>query len=42
VSPYTGRILGKVDVPDGVSITPIVAQNTLYFLTDDAELVAYR
>ncbi|MFP6735815.1 MAG: PQQ-binding-like beta-propeller repeat protein [Rhodospirillales bacterium] len=42
VSPYTGHILGKVDVPDGVSITPIVAQKTLYILTDDAELVAYR
>ncbi|MAF47252.1 MAG: PQQ-binding-like beta-propeller repeat protein [Rhodospirillales bacterium] len=42
VSPYTGRVLGKVDLSDSVSITPIVAQNTLYMLTDDAELVAYR
>ncbi|MEE2761305.1 MAG: PQQ-binding-like beta-propeller repeat protein [Pseudomonadota bacterium] len=42
VSPYTGRILGKEDMPDGVSITPIIARQTLYFLTDDADLIAYR
>lgn len=42
LSPYTGKLLGKVKLPDGVSIAPIVAGNTLYFLSDDADLVAYR
>jgi outer membrane protein assembly factor BamB len=42
LSPYTGDMLGWQDAPDGVSIPPVVANGTLYFLTDDAELVAYR
>ncbi len=42
VSPYSGRILGTVEMPDGVSVPPIVAGGSIYFLTDDAELVAYR
>lgn len=42
VSPYTGEILGRLSLPDDVSIAPIVANGTLYFLTDDADLVALR
>ncbi|MBF0334113.1 MAG: PQQ-binding-like beta-propeller repeat protein [Alphaproteobacteria bacterium] len=42
VSPYTGKIMGREEMPAGVSIAPIVSGGTLYFLTDDAELVAYR
>ncbi len=42
VSPYTGRILGSVKLPDGVSVPPVVAAGSIYFLSDDAELVAYR
>lgn len=42
ISPYTGKILGKVVLPDGVTIGPVAASNTLYFLSDDADLVAYR
>jgi len=42
ISPYSGKILGKVGMPDGVNISPIIAQNTIYFLTDDAKLVAFR
>ena len=42
VSPYTGQVLGKVSLPDGVTVGPIAAGNTVYFLSDDAELVAYR
>ena len=42
LSPYTGAVLGIEDSPDGVSIPPSVAQGTVYFLTDDADLVAYR
>lgn len=42
VSPYTGKVLGRVDVPGKVLIAPAVARETLYLLTDDAELVALR
>ncbi len=42
VSPYTGKILGKVEMPDGVTIPPVISQKTLYFLANDASLVAYR
>ena len=36
------NLLGKVKLPDGVTVGPIAAGNTVYFLSDDAELVAYR
>lgn len=42
VSPYSGKILGSEDMPDGVSVPPIVAGETVYFLADDATLAAYR
>ena len=42
VSPYTGKALGTVDFPDGVFVDPVVANNTLYVLTDDAKLIALR
>jgi outer membrane protein assembly factor BamB len=42
LSPYTGEKLGMIDLPDGVYIPPIVANETLYVLTDDARLVALK
>ena len=42
VSPYTGRILGSVELPDGISVPPVVAGASVYFLADNAKLVAYR
>ena len=42
VSPYTGKLLGEIDLPDGVFVGPVLADGTLYFLTDGAELVAFR
>ena len=42
VSPYTGEILDRIDLPYAVSVPPVVADRTLYILTDDGELVAYR
>jgi len=42
ISPYSGKILGSEEMPDGVSVPPIVAGNTVYFLADDATLAAYR
>ena len=42
ISPYSGQILGRVEMPDNVSVTPIAANGSVYFLSDNAELVAYR
>jgi outer membrane protein assembly factor BamB len=42
VSPYNGNILGTVEMPDGVSVPPVVANGSVFFLADDAELIAYQ
>lgn len=42
ISPYTGQILGSADMPDGVTVPPVVAAGQVYFLANDAELIAYR
>jgi outer membrane protein assembly factor BamB len=42
VSPYTGQLMGRVDIPDDTYIAPIVANGTMYLYTNDAELVALR
>ncbi|MFO1189918.1 MAG: PQQ-binding-like beta-propeller repeat protein [Alphaproteobacteria bacterium] len=42
VSPYTGDALGRIRLPGSSSVAPIVANGTLYFITDDAILVAFR
>jgi len=42
VSPYDGRVLGYVDAPGGVTLPPVLAQDTLLILTDGGDLIAYR
>ena len=42
VSPYTGEVLGRIDLPDGALIAPVVADETVYVLTDDAALLALK
>ena len=42
VSPYTGEVLGQIDIGDGVSVPPVVANNGLYFFTDEADVLAYK
>ncbi|MFM2130139.1 MAG: outer membrane protein assembly factor BamB [Pseudomonadota bacterium] len=42
VSPFTGNLLGKLRMPDPVSVAPIVARDTIYVFTDGAQLVALR
>ena len=42
LSPYTGRILGVQEMPDRVTVAPVAANGSVYFLADDANLVAYR
>ncbi|MPY72215.1 MAG: PQQ-binding-like beta-propeller repeat protein [Alphaproteobacteria bacterium] len=42
VSPYTGKLLGRIETPGPVFIPPAVANDTVYVLTDKAELIAFR
>lgn len=42
VSPYTGEILSAREMPAGAVAPPVVADESLYVVTEDAELVAYR
>ena len=42
LSPYTGEVLGETEIPTGTFIAPIAADRTVYILTDDAELLAFR
>lgn len=42
VSPYTGKVLGQIDLPGKTLIAPIAAGGIVYILTDGGELVALR
>lgn len=42
VSPYTGELLGTIQLPDAVFAAPVVAGRTLYVVTDEAGLIALR
>jgi outer membrane protein assembly factor BamB len=41
-SPYTGKLLGEIDLPAPTHIPPVVAKGTLYILSDNAALTAFR
>ncbi|MBL8707608.1 MAG: PQQ-binding-like beta-propeller repeat protein [Rhodospirillaceae bacterium] len=42
ISPYTGEVLGKQDLPDRSHLPPVVANEMVFMLSDDAELIAFR
>ncbi len=42
VSPYTGKLLGQIDLPSETHLPPIVANGTVYILSDNADLIALR
>ncbi|MBS28520.1 MAG: pyrrolo-quinoline quinone [Alphaproteobacteria bacterium] len=42
LSPYTGDVIGEIEMPGDVSVAPALADETLYFQTDGARLIAYR
>jgi outer membrane protein assembly factor BamB len=42
LSPYDGHLLGRIEIPGGTTVAPVVADGTLYIYTSDAELVALR
>ena len=40
--PKTGKFISEQKLNTSVSLPPIVAQETLYVLTDDARVIAFR
>jgi outer membrane protein assembly factor BamB len=42
LSPYTGVLIGKMEIPAGTYIAPVIANGTMYLYTSNAELVALR
>src|SRR6516164_421176 len=42
ISPYTGDPLGREEMSAGGYMSPVIAENSLYVLTDDGNLSAYR
>lgn len=42
VSPYTGEILGKLDMQAPVRLGPVIANRTIYVLADTGRLIALR
>jgi outer membrane protein assembly factor BamB len=42
VSPFNGEVMGSQPMSAGGFLGPVIADNTLYLLTDDANLSAYR
>jgi outer membrane protein assembly factor BamB len=42
LSPYDGSVIGKQDLPDSSHLPPVVANETIYILSDDARLIALK
>jgi len=42
VSPFNGEILGGFELPAAATVPPLVVDGTLFVLTENAELLAYR
>lgn len=42
VSPYDGKILGYIELDDDIVAAPVVAYDTVLFVTNDAKLTAYK
>ncbi|MBS0521011.1 MAG: PQQ-binding-like beta-propeller repeat protein [Proteobacteria bacterium] len=42
ISPYTGKVMGKISVGSPVRLAPVIANRTIYVLTDSGRLVALR
>ena len=42
LSPYTGDVIGKVSLGAPARLAPVIANQTIYILTDSGRLVALR
>jgi outer membrane protein assembly factor BamB len=42
MSPYSGQMLGRIGLPKGALIPPVVADGSIYVLSDNGSLIALR
>ncbi len=42
ISPYTGEIKQQLSVKSDIYLPPVIANNTLYLLSDNATLISIR
>ena len=42
VSPYSGKLLGFININEDIDMAPIVAEGVVIFTTNDAEMLAYK
>jgi len=42
LSPYSGEVLGRLEMSGPILLPPVVARETLYVLTEEADLIALR
>lgn len=42
ISPYTGDFLSRLEMTGKLSVAPVVASKSVFFLSDDADLIVYR
>jgi hypothetical protein len=42
VNPYDGQIIREFKLGGDVYVAPIVANDTVYYITDDAKLIALK
>ena len=42
VSPYSGNVIGKKIIKSRILISPIVAKETLYILTERGKLISFN
>jgi outer membrane protein assembly factor BamB len=42
ISPYTGQVIGQIKLSRAATVAPVVADDVLYILTDDATLTALK
>ena len=42
ISPYTGEILGAIELGDGLPLAPIAAQETVFLIEDSGGIIALR
>jgi outer membrane protein assembly factor BamB len=42
IAPQTGEVIRRTELPDSVLVQPVIANKTLYLLTDEGDLIAYR
>lgn len=42
INPYDGSVVGHMNMPDGISLPPAIANEALYFLTDSGDVVCMR